>query len=173
MAAVAGDEGRRSTPGVCDRRESPGLLLALLGNRAMRHLRAAHDRQDLTPRQFQLLGMLQEGGEVGQSTLVEDLGLDPSLVVALLNPLEQRGLVTRTRSAVDRRRHTVALTEAGDALLAAAVAAQYAAEDELFAALTDEERTRLTEILRRMGEGGPVDAGAGACDEAPRSAGGC
>jgi DNA-binding MarR family transcriptional regulator len=163
MAAVARDEASLPTPGACDRTESPGLLLALLGNRAMRRLRAAHDRHELTPRRFQLLGLLRDEGEISQTALGEAMGLDPSLVVALLNPLEERGLVTRTRSTADRRRHSVSLTEAGGALLAAAAAAQRDAEDELFAALTDDERDRLTEILRRMDAGTPLDDVSGPC----------
>src|SRR5215210_602126 len=41
-----------------ERRSSPGLLLALLGQEAMRRLREAHTANNLKPRQFQLLGLL-------------------------------------------------------------------------------------------------------------------
>ena len=71
---------------------SPGLLLALLGYEAMRRLRAAHDAHGLKPRQFQLLGLLEQGG-LGQRELGERMSLDPSIVVGLLNPLEQQGYV--------------------------------------------------------------------------------
>ena len=125
---------------------SPGLLLALLGYDAMRRLRAAHDAHGLKPRQFQLLGLLERGG-LSQRQLNERMELDPSLVVALLNPLETDGYVTRDRDPADRRRHTVSLTPAGAELLKAAGNAQRAVEDDLFALLDQEQREQLRALL--------------------------
>ena len=147
MADVAPSETTVSV----DRCTSAALLLALAGGRAMRRLRAVHDAYGLKPRQFQLLAVLQERGEVEQRELGTTMELDPSMVVAFLNPLEARGLVVRTRSASDRRRHTVALTDAGRAQLAAALDGQAAAEDELFAALSAPERDQLRGLLLRLG----------------------
>lgn len=129
-----------------EHKSSPGLLLALLGNDAMRRLRAAHDAHGLKPRQFQLLGLL-EAGALGQRELTEQMGLDPSIVVGLLNPLEQQGYVSRDRDPADRRRHSVSLTPAGEQHLEAAGNAQRAVEDELFAALTAEQREQLRTLL--------------------------
>ena len=125
---------------------SPGLLLALLGYDAMRRLRAAHDAHGLKPRQFQILGLLERGG-LGQRELGERMDLDPSIVVGLLNPLEEQGYVTRDRDPADRRRHTVSLTTAGAKHLKAAADAQRAVEDELFAALDDAQREQLRTLL--------------------------
>jgi DNA-binding MarR family transcriptional regulator len=125
---------------------SPGLLLALLGYDAMRRLRAAHDAHGLKPRQFQLLGLLEHGA-LGQGALTERMGLDPSVVVGLLNPLEQLGHVARARDPADRRRHTVSLTAAGREHLAAAAQAQRAVEDEIFAALSANQREQLRQLL--------------------------
>ena len=125
---------------------SPGLLLALLGYDAMRRLRAAHDAHGLKPRQFQLLGLLEHGG-LSQRDLNDRMGLDPSLVVALLNPLESDGYVSRDRDPADRRRHTVSLTPAGAELLVAAGGAQRAVEDDLFAALDPQQRAQLRALL--------------------------
>jgi DNA-binding MarR family transcriptional regulator len=142
-------------PGLVDQhRTSPGLLLALLGQQAMRNLKATHDAYDLKPRQFQLLVQLHDDGEVGQRELGELMEIDPSVLVTLLNPLEERGLVARTRSTFDRRKHTVALTAAGRRHLAEAVAAQRAAEDALFAALDRDEREQLRQLLLRLDTGG-------------------
>ena len=70
---------------------SPGLLLALLGYDAMRRLRAAHDAHGLEPHQFQILGLLGAQGSASVSSA--GMELDPSVVVGLLNPLEDRGFV--------------------------------------------------------------------------------
>jgi DNA-binding MarR family transcriptional regulator len=125
---------------------SPGLLLALLGYDAMRRLRAAHDAHGLKPRQFQILGLLERGG-LGQRELGERMGLDPSVVVGLLNPLEQQGYLARDRDLVDRRRHTVNLTPRGLEHLAAAAQAQRAVEDEIFASLDPQQREQLRQLL--------------------------
>src|SRR5687767_10087628 len=96
---------------LAERQASPGLLLALLGQDAMRRLRAAHTAVGLTPRQFQLLGLLHDHGPMGQRELGETMGIDPSILVTMLNPLEESGYLTRRRDSADRRRHTVVLTD--------------------------------------------------------------
>src|SRR5438128_2095506 len=84
---------------------SPVLLLALVGQAAMRGLRDALTGQNLKPRQFQLLGLLQDEGPMAQRELGARLEIDPSILVTHLNPLEEEGLVSRARDAADRRRH--------------------------------------------------------------------
>jgi DNA-binding MarR family transcriptional regulator len=130
-----------------ERRSSPGLLLALLGHHAMRRLREVHTRHELSPRQFQLLGLLHESGPLGQRELGQLMEIDPSILVTLLNPLEAEGLLSRRRDAVDRRRHLVTLTARGERRLAAAARAQRRAEDELFAGLDERQREQLRVLL--------------------------
>jgi DNA-binding MarR family transcriptional regulator len=130
-----------------ERRASPGLLLALLGHHAMRRLREVHTRHELSPRQFQLLGLLHESGPLGQRELGQLMEIDPSILVTLLNPLEAEGLLSRRRDALDRRRHLVKLTARGERRLAAAARAQREAEDELFAGLDERQREQLRVLL--------------------------
>lgn len=137
-----------------ERRASPGLLLALLGQDAMRRLRAAHTAVGVTPRQFQLLGLLHDSGPLGQRELGETMGIDPSILVTMLNPLEESGFVARQRDAGDRRRHIVLLTDAGIAQLTEAARAQREAEDELFAGLDDEQREQLRLLLLALERSG-------------------
>src|SRR5215207_4825552 len=88
-----------------EHRTSAALLLALLGQTAMRRLRDAHTAHHLSPRQFQLLGLLHDQGTTGQQELGQVMGVDPSVLVTLLNPLEADGYVSRQRDPADRRRH--------------------------------------------------------------------
>src|SRR5687768_16724363 len=74
-----------------EHRSSPGLLLALLGQEAMRRLRAAHTAHNLKPRQFQILGLLHDHGGLAQRDLLQEMGVDPSILVTLLNPLKPTG----------------------------------------------------------------------------------
>src|SRR5918994_4702290 len=137
----------RLTGVLAERLASPGLLLALLGQDAMRRLRAAHTATGLTPRQFQLLGLLHDNGPMGQRELGETMGIDPSVLVTMLTPLEETGFVTRRRDTADRRRHTVLLTDAGATRLTTAARAQREAEDELFAGLDGDQREQLRLLL--------------------------
>ena len=90
----------------------------------------------LRPRHLIALKLLRERGPANQQGLSEALSLDPSNVVGLLNELEERGLITRRRDRADRRRHIVELSSLG--------------EDELFSALSAEERATLHELLLRV-----------------------
>src|SRR5215204_2732201 len=130
-----------------ERRSSPGLLLALLGQEAMRRLREAHNAHNLKPRQFQLLGLLHDHGAMAQRELGEIMGVDPSILVTLLNPLEADGFVSRERDPVDRRRHVVTLTATGQRHFNSATRAQREAEDALFAGLDDEQRQQLSAVM--------------------------
>ena len=130
-----------------ERRSSPGLLLALLGQDAMRRLRDAHTAHDLMPRQFQLLGLLADHGPMGQRDLGQAMATDPSILVTLLNPLEADGFVTRSRDSADRRRHVVTLTAKGKRKLDRAAEAQRQAEDTIFAGLSSEQRAQLRQLL--------------------------
>src|SRR5215211_2821937 len=130
-----------------ERRSSPGLLLALLGQDAMRRLRDAHTAHDLMPRQFQLLGLLADHGPMGQRDLGQAMATDPSILVTLLNPLEADGFVTRNRDSADRRRHVVTLTAKGKRKLDRAAEAQRQAEATMFHGLSSEQVAQLRDLL--------------------------
>ena len=140
---------------LAERRSSPGLLLAMLGHVAMRRLRDAHLALSITPRQFVLLGLLHEHGPTAQTELGTMLGTDPSILVTMLNPLEDDRLVSRRRDPQDRRRHLVTLTAAGERKLTRAAQAQREAEDGLFAAFDDDQREQLRTLLVELSEALP------------------
>jgi DNA-binding MarR family transcriptional regulator len=140
-----------------ERASSEGLLLALLGQHAMRRLRAAHTAHNLSPRQFHLLGLLHDRGAMTQRELGAVMDVDPSILVTLLNPLEAGGYLARERDPADRRRHVVSLTPAGEQHLDRAAQAQRKAEDELFASLTTADRDQLRDLLLTLRDRLAVD----------------
>jgi DNA-binding MarR family transcriptional regulator len=164
------DRARTAPPGILDEhRSSPGLLLALLGQDAMHRLRAAHTAHNLKPRQFQILGLLHDHGGLAQRELIHEMGMAPSMLVTLLNPLEADGLVTRERDPGDRRRHLVTLTDAGERHLVSASRAQKEAEDALFASLDEGQREQLRTLLIALSDGlGADPESACTAREAPR-----
>jgi DNA-binding MarR family transcriptional regulator len=153
-----------------EHRSRPGLLLALLGQEAMRRLRAAHTAHGLKPRQFQILGLLHDHGGLAQGDLMREMDVDPSILVTLLNPLEADGLVARERDPADRRRHLVTLTRKGERALDRASRAQKETEDELFASLTDQQRKQLSGLLIALRDGLAAETD-GACNAASADAG--
>ncbi|MEM6785227.1 MAG: MarR family transcriptional regulator [Bacteroidota bacterium] len=76
-----------------------------------------------------------------------DRGSDTSRLVARL---EGRGLVAKHPSDADRRRVVVELTEAGHALLSV-IDAQVAGLDAVTQALSDEDATRIANLLDQLG----------------------
>ena len=61
---------------------------------------------------------LRERGPSAQQTLVELLGIDATNLVAILNSLDDAGLIERRRDRTDRRRAIIALSPNGERLLA-------------------------------------------------------
>jgi DNA-binding MarR family transcriptional regulator len=153
MTAHTDPSTTRSAGIVDEHRSRPGLLLALLGQEATQRLSAAHTAHRLKPRQFHILRLLHDRGGLAQSGLVAELGVAPSILVTLLNPLEADGLVSRERDPADRRRHLVTLTRAGEKRLASASRAQMQAEDTLFASLDDDQREQLRALLIALRDG--------------------
>jgi DNA-binding MarR family transcriptional regulator len=109
-----------------------------------------------------------DGGQLSQRDLGARLGVDPSVLVALLNALEDRDLVRRRRDPADRRRHIVEITDQGAAAVTKLDAAIARVEDELFADLTLHERDTLHSLLARV-----RTTHAGACAAAQDPDEGC
>ena len=128
---------------------SPGTVVMLMRLATAIKKRSTEELMGLKLRQLMLLSYLNSGAPALQQQLCEALWLDANNCVLLLNELEDLGYVQRRRDPVDRRRHVVELTEAGRTALERAEAAQESLGDELFAALSDEERATLRSLLGR------------------------
>jgi DNA-binding MarR family transcriptional regulator len=129
-----------------------GIALTVLGERFQRHIREVLAEHDLKPRQLRILDLLDDRGPIGQRELAELMGVDHSVLVGLLNPLEAARLVRRERDTVDRRRHVVTIAAAGERRLAQADQAFRDAEDAFFSPLSADERQQLHSLLTRLRE---------------------
>jgi DNA-binding MarR family transcriptional regulator len=127
------------------------MLLVNLGRAVQRRFHDALKPSDLTPRHMQVLDELRQG-PMSQQLLADRVGVDPTKLVGLLNDLEDQQLVLRRRDPVDRRRHIVENSPAGEARVDEALAVAAAVEDELLAALDGEQRARLRELLVLVAE---------------------
>lgn len=100
-------------------------------------------------RDYLVLAILGTDEPGSQHELAELAWKAPQVIVAVVDSLEERGLVARRRAADDRRRSVVALTDAGRAVLARADVAMDEVTDRIFGALEPVERRRLHDTLRQ------------------------
>jgi DNA-binding MarR family transcriptional regulator len=97
-----------------------------------------------------VLSAVRDLAPVAQADLGRGIGLDPKDLVGVLNDLQAAQLVVRAPDPDDRRKNRVSLTEEGGRVLARCEKAARAANDELLAPLTAQERTRLLDMVRRV-----------------------
>lgn len=99
-----------------------------------------------------LLASIADEGEASQAELARRTGIDPSDVVAALNDMSARGLVTRERDPADGRRNVVALTRAGRAELRRLDTVVAGIQDAFLAPLSEAERRQLVRILTKLAD---------------------
>ncbi len=85
-----------------------------------------------------------------QQQAAQRLGIDRTSMVARLDALEDKGLVSRHPHAVDRRRNLVELTDAGRETVQRATEASERAEAMLLASLTPQQGERLRKALQTI-----------------------
>jgi DNA-binding MarR family transcriptional regulator len=129
---------------------SSGFLLTRLGFGFKTNGIAKAEEAGFEVYDYGVLAMLAEGVRQTQATIADALGVDPSRLVALLDSLEARGLVTRQRDPQDRRRHVVSITEAGTHALAQLRELIVEFENEFFAPLDAPARAQFHELLTRL-----------------------
>ncbi len=130
--------------------QSTGFLLARLGIAFKAQAIASAEDAGFEVYDYSVLAILGEGARATQATIAEALSLDPSRLVALLDSLEQRALVVRQRDPLDRRRHVVSITAAGEGELGRLRGMVRALEADFFAPLDAAERAALHELLTRL-----------------------
>lgn len=105
----------------------------------------------LTASQMVVLQMLKDGGEVTPRQVARAMDLTQATVTTLLDRLQARGMITRTRSTRDRRSVTLALTPAGREHLDRAPSTLQDRFIGDFKKLEPWEQTSLLAALQRIG----------------------
>jgi len=111
---------------------------------------AALEPYGINGRQLAVLLVLAGHEPGSQQQAAQRLGIDRTTMVALLDALEDKGLVARHPHAEDRRRNVVDLTEAGRDTLSRAAEASADAEHRFLASLTPSAAEQLRETLRAL-----------------------
>ena len=129
--------------------DRPGALLVI----------AARTGQELARRRLAPLGLTVQmcgvlnflaASPTSQHDLGEQLGIDRTTVVELIDQLEKIEVVVRHRNPSDRRSYTLVLTPKGRTFQKRASRAFDAAADEFFGPLRPAEKKAIAAMLRRM-----------------------
>ena len=138
-----------------------GALLARLTRRVIDAERPLLEAEQLSMWQYIVLAELGRGSAASQLDLAQRIGYDKTRLIALIDDLAGRALITRTPDPTDRRARAVGLTDRGAAKLAAARRLIRAMEAELLEPLGD-RGPALREMLAALAEGqvGPASGRA-------------
>ena len=128
------------------------FLLAQIGAHAAMCFAGRIGELDLTPPQTGLLRAVAAAPGQSQQALAKVLGTPPSRLVALVDQLDERGLVERRRNPADRRLHALHVTSAVEKLLRRIAEVGRAHDDAVCAALDDDERATLRALLGRIAD---------------------
>jgi len=137
-----------------------GILPSLLGYHLRRaqivmfndFVKAMADVQ-ITPGQFGVITIINSNPGLTQSALARAVGIERSTMVAVIDALEDRGLVERRPSPNDRRSYALVLSEKGKELHRDLEPLIKEHEQRISGDLTDEEKDQLIGYLTRMANG--------------------
>jgi DNA-binding MarR family transcriptional regulator len=125
-----------------------GSIVQLIQLTRRVYRQASEEKLGMKLKAYMVLGNLRDGA-LPQADLCASMQMDANNTVLLLNDLEGKGFVERRRDPADRRRHIVAITDAGHEALARAERAIDSLEDEVFGGLSAEDRASLRDLLAR------------------------
>ncbi|MFZ3484126.1 MarR family winged helix-turn-helix transcriptional regulator [Sphingomonas sp. 3-13AW] len=127
-----------------------GFRLRRIQNQLSREFAQVTGRYQLRQGLFSALAIISANPGLSQVMLAREVGLDKSMAVMMVDDLERRGWAERRRSTVDRRRHALYTTEAGEAWLAEMFAALKVVEHDVLDALGKDDLRVLNAILDRV-----------------------
>jgi DNA-binding MarR family transcriptional regulator len=135
------------------------FLLTQIGTHAAQEFATRVAALDLTPPQAGLLRAIALGPGRSQQALARHLGTPATRLVALVDGLEQRGLVERRRNPDDRRLYAVHLTAAGRRFMGRLGRVAREHDDALLDGLAPDERALLHDLLARVARARGLVAG--------------
>jgi len=111
----------------------------------------------VTGRECAVLIAIDDRAPQSQQEVARRMGVDRTSMVALIDDLENKGLVERRQDPDDRRKNVVALTEVGQTTLRQATAATRKAERRFLGSLSDDDSAALRKALQVIAFPDPGD----------------
>lgn len=125
------------------------FLLRKAGQRVSEQAESALVALNMTIRQFGVLNVLAAEPGLNQRAIGAKLRIDRTTIVALVDGLEDAGLVERRRGT-DRRTFALHLSDAGVKALEQARVVMGQVHDEFLEPLSESERETLRDLLTRL-----------------------
>lgn len=132
------------------RQQNPAFLLSQVGAHAAEVFAALLAPLKLTPAHSGILWMLGRSGGLSQRQLGAAIKVHPSRLVAILDELEDRGLVERQSHASDRRLYALHLTNKGEVMLEKLRRTAQEHRKQICAGLSEAECNQLADLLERI-----------------------
>jgi DNA-binding MarR family transcriptional regulator len=129
---------------------SVGFMLTRARNLVTAKLDAALKDLDITSQQMGILLSIQRGMATTPFELSKLLGIDSGLLTRMLDKLEAKGLLGRSRSADDRRVINLRLTEKGEAVAVRIPAIAPHILNTRLRKFTHDEFVELCRLLRKF-----------------------
>jgi len=129
------------------------FLLAMLGAESRRRFSEALEVLHIgwqAQKVIMFLYASEGSGAVSQRQLADCICVDPRNLVAVVDNLEQQGLLKRAPNPADRRGHQVHITAKGRRVTERLQAICMGIEAEMLASLTAAEKTNLHSLLKKV-----------------------
>lgn len=133
-------------------RDIVGFHIRLAHGAVYRHFAETFEDLDLTQKQVSVLWLVDDHPDIAQTDLAQRMRMDRATTMAIVNRLENRGLLVRGKSLSDGRKQTLNLTDPGREMLAVAKDAVREHEAWLKSRFTAKEVAQLIEYLTRIHE---------------------
>jgi DNA-binding MarR family transcriptional regulator len=128
------------------------FLLAQVGAHAAKQFAERLSALKLSPPHAGILRRLSNAPAISQRELASSLGMHASRLVGVMDEMESLGLVVREDNPEDRRIYSLRITSHGREALAEISKVAMKHNDAICAALTEEERTVLAQLLQRIAD---------------------
>lgn len=131
---------------------SRSLPIALLRarERVMGPIRNLLSDSDLTEQQWRVLRVVQESGGIDPTQISDQACLLLPSLTRILQKLDEKGLISRTRDQVDRRRQVIRITAAGETIIDANMAASLAIVTRTREKMGEERYEALLDLLNEL-----------------------
>lgn len=134
-----------------ERTERVSYLTSALGTQVRNRFTDLLAPLGIHPKHYGLLHTIASRAGSSQQEVADLMQIRRSLMVALVDDVEEAGLLTRGRHPVDRRAHALHLTAAGRRLLTKADRVADQLDAELLAPLDDRQGEAFHTALRAVG----------------------
>ena len=107
---------------------------------------------DLTPVQFAALDALHQNPGVDQASLAHSIAKDRATIGAVVDRLEQKGLIARAINSRDKRARELTLTDEGRAMLTALLPVVTDLQKEILGGLNDAEFQQFIALAAKVAQ---------------------